>query len=60
MSVIHRTGDGSLGQEVAEAGLLASPSGEHQRMGRVSTHVWAPGMQVVKQGLQAADTGMGQ
>ena len=29
-------------------------------MGRVSTHIWIPGMQVVKQGLQAADTGMGQ
>lgn len=60
MNVIHRTGDGSLEQEVAEAGLLPSPSGEYQRMGKVSTHVWTPGMQVVKQGLQAANTGMGQ
>lgn len=37
-----------------------APPWEHQRMGKVSTDVWAPGMQVVKQGFQAANTGIGQ
>ena len=51
---------GVWGGRVAGAGPLQSPPWEHQRMGRVSTDVWTPGMQVVKQSLQAADTGMGQ
>ena len=61
-SMNHRTGDGSLGWEgvMAGAGSLQPPPWEHQRRGRVCTKVWAPSMQVVKQGFQAADTGVGQ
>lgn len=58
MRIIER--DGSLRQEVAGAGPLPSPTWDHQRMGRVSTDVWAPGMHIVKQGLQAAYTGVAQ
>ena len=61
-SVNHRTGNGSLGWEgvTAGAGSLQPPPWEHQRRGRVCTNVWAPGMHIVKQGLQAANTGVGQ
>lgn len=51
---------GVWGGRVAGAGPLQSPPKEHQRTRKVSTDVWASGMQVVKQGLQAANTGMGQ
>lgn len=57
MSVNQSTEVGSLGQEDGRGWL---PLWEHQRIGRVSTDVWAPGMQVVKQGFQATNTGIGQ
>lgn len=57
MSVSQRTEVGSLGQEGGRGWL---PLWEHQKIGRVSTDVWAPGMQVIKQGFQAGNTGIGQ
>lgn len=57
MSAYQKTEVGSLGKK---GGRGWPPLWEHQRMGKVSTNVWAPGMQVVKQGFQAANTGIGQ
>lgn len=55
MSVNQKTEVGSLGEE---GGRGWPPLWEHQRMGKVSTNVWAPGVEVVKQGFQAANTGI--
>lgn len=46
-----------LGWEVAAA---RPSSSQGSRDGQVPTELGAPGLQVAKQGLQAADTGLGQ